>query len=526
LKPVLVASALAVAAFPAHAALVVSQAPTSKVQCASGVCTATAANAVLNIADLKHLLATGDATVASGSKAMDIQFDAELQWTKPSRLTLDAYRGIAVGFAVTSEGTGGVTLTTNDGGSGGDLVFTGKGKVSFWDNSSSLVVNGTAYTLVGSIASLASAVAADPNGAFALAKSFDAAGDGVYKAAPVPGAFAGTFEGLGHTIDKLKLAPSGPAYGLFESIDTAGVVRDVTLANARMAVKPSAGGFLGLLVGTNLGTISRVSVVDGSVTTSGPQALGGLAGENEGTISWCAVSGSVLDSNELALAGGLVGMNSGTIVHARSSAAVQGNWAGGLAYWNYGTITLSSATGAVSANGRRKGHPVIAGFVPNNLGVIDQSFATGAVDAGSGERRLGVFANAAGFVSESSGTITNSYSTGSVTAGVRAFAAGFAGDTDQGGVIRRSYSSGAVLKNGRLGSQAGFVGGTANGHDNYWDTDTSGAATGCGGDCSGVTGLTTAQFQSGLPKGFHPNIWAENPAINNGLPYLIANPPQ
>ena len=25
--------------------------------------------------------------------------------------------------------------------------------------------------------------------------------------------------------------------------------------------------------------------------------------------------------------------------------------------------------------------------------------------------------------------------------------------------------------------------------------------------------------------GFDPNIWAENPKINNGFPYLIANPP-
>jgi hypothetical protein len=29
-----------------------------------------------------------------------------------------------------------------------------------------------------------------------------------------------------------------------------------------------------------------------------------------------------------------------------------------------------------------------------------------------------------------------------------------------------------------------------------------------------------------LPEGFDPTIWAENPSINNGFPYLIANPPQ
>jgi hypothetical protein len=39
---------------------------------------------------------------------------------------------------------------------------------------------------------------------------------------------------------------------------------------------------------------------------------------------------------------------------------------------------------------------------------------------------------------------------------------------------------------------------------------------------SGITGLTTTQFQSGLPSGFDSSIWAESASINEGLPYLIA----
>jgi hypothetical protein len=45
------------------------------------------------------------------------------------------------------------------------------------------------------------------------------------------------------------------------------------------------------------------------------------------------------------------------------------------------------------------------------------------------------------------------------------------------------------------------------------------------GSPAGVTGLTAEQLQAGLPTGFSPKIWAENPKINGGLPYLIANPP-
>jgi hypothetical protein len=40
-----------------------------------------------------------------------------------------------------------------------------------------------------------------------------------------------------------------------------------------------------------------------------------------------------------------------------------------------------------------------------------------------------------------------------------------------------------------------------------------------------VTGLTSQQLKSGLPAGFDPCIWAEDKKINNGFPYLIANPP-
>ena len=42
---------------------------------------------------------------------------------------------------VTAEGTGGMTITFNDGGTGGDFLFTGKGRVAFWDTSSSLVMS-------------------------------------------------------------------------------------------------------------------------------------------------------------------------------------------------------------------------------------------------------------------------------------------------------------------------------------------------------------------------------------------------
>ncbi|HEX4160261.1 MAG TPA: hypothetical protein VHY79_17485 [Rhizomicrobium sp.] len=61
----------------------------------------------------------------------------------------------------------------------------------------------------------------------------------------------------------------------------------------------------------------------------------------------------------------------------------------------------------------------------------------------------------------------------------------------------------------------------------YWDTTTSGTDEGTGeGNVSGIDGVTTKQLKSGLPAGFDPSMWGENPNINNGLPYLLANPPK
>ena len=64
----------------------------------------------------------------------------------------------------------------------------------------------------------------------------------------------------------------------------------------------------------------------------------------------------------------------------------------------------------------------------------------------------------------------------------------------------------------------------------YWDLDTSGISDphkGAGNvaDDEGITGLTTEQFQAGLPSGFTSLIWAQKAARNSGYPYLIANPP-
>ncbi len=128
------------------------------------------------------------------------------------------------------------------------------------------------------------------------------------------------------------------------------------------------------------------------------------------------------------------------------------------------------------------------------------------------------------------GGITNSYAVGNVS-NATLYGGGLVGESGNrgpGASIGESYATGTV-SGAKVG---GFLGYNSDGKgDNltsdYWDTTTSGLTQGVGrGISTGVTGLTTTQLQSGLPAGFDPSVWAENPSINGGLPYLIANPPR
>src|SRR3954463_10013090 len=89
-----------------HADLSISNKPTQNMSCEAGVCTATAPKAVLNVADLPSMLASGDVAVKTGSIAKDIDIDQPLTWSSTSRLTLDAQQSIIVNDLVTLAGSG------------------------------------------------------------------------------------------------------------------------------------------------------------------------------------------------------------------------------------------------------------------------------------------------------------------------------------------------------------------------------------------------------------------------------------
>ena len=251
----------------AHADVTISTAATQNMSCSNGVCAPTASNAVLNVSDLENLLVSGNVEVTtsgSGVQAENIDVTGAFGWSNGSALSLDAYQSIAFSNAVSVTGEGGLSLTTNDGGSNGTLTFGQTGSASFQSLSSVLTIDKVAYTLVNSIAGLASAIAANPAGNFALAASYDASQDGTYKDSPIPTTLTGTVEGLGNTISNLSINhPSeskraSPDVGLLSVTRSSASVVSVRMSGFDIKAHPNkkAGVVVGSLVGVSQGLLS------------------------------------------------------------------------------------------------------------------------------------------------------------------------------------------------------------------------------------------------------------------------------
>lgn len=526
-RALLLGTAVLICSSAAHAAVTISDKPTSNMNCTGGVCSPTAKKANLNVTDLANMLASGDTKVVADTAARDIDFKAPLSWTSTSRLTLDSYRSIVFQQPVTVAGSGGMTIATNDGGSDGDFWFEKKGHIEFWDLQSVLTVNGSDYTLLNSPGQLSGDITANPYGLYALAASYSAKKDGTYSHSPISASFSGSFEGLGNTISDLKIDSSDSQVGFFGNLDCCnGVVRDLNLTHVTIKADGKMAA-IGGLAGSDGGIgIERVNV-SVKIATPHAEVAGGIVGSHEGFMSHCSSSGSVIASRG---AGGLAGYASyGPISESHSTASVEvtdssigdaGGLVGNMSGYNdtHG-IFYSYATGTVV------GSRDVGGLVGASTASISHSFATGNVMGGD-NAAVGGLVGSEGYVGGNS--ITAAYATGSVETGQNGEAGGLIGLT--GNLpISQSYSTGSVQSSSYWAG--GFVGINPGGEgifaDDYWDIDTSGMSHGEGGgdDIPGVIGLTDAQLKSALPDGFDPKVWGQNPDINNGYPYLLANPP-
>lgn len=146
-----------------------------------------------------------------------------------------------------------------------------------------------------------------------------------------------------------------------------------------------------------------------------------------------------------------------------------------------------------------------------NHGTVSQSYSTADVTSVSGAIIGGL-----GGSNDTGGLIVNCYARGNLTT-TSAYTGGLVGNND-GATVTNSYATGAVPDDS---SNHGLVSGSISTINNsFWDTETSGITEAI----TGATGLTTAtakQQSTYEDAGWDFDaIWALNPSINDGYPYL------
>ncbi len=287
--------------------------------------------------------------------------------------------------------------------------------------------------------------------------------------------------------------------GLVGYNEDAEIIRSYATGNVTGGDNSAIGG----LTGYNDDSIYR-SYASGNVTGSDSSYIGGLAGVNDinGESEQSYATGDVSEvetSGNNAYAGGLVGQNLGGIVSSYATGGVSGSYdVGGLVGENDGLVYQSFAIGNVIGIGEGTW---VGGLAGENSGGIEQSFATGSVTGDDGDYAGGLVGG-----NNASGVIDQTYAMGAVRVGASdpannnlAAAGGLVGYND--GAIGESYSTGMVSSSDPSVPLGGLVGWNDTAgiiSDGYWDTDTSGLAAGVDqDDGSGtvVTGVATADLQ-------------------------------
>ncbi|WP_202352849.1 MBG domain-containing protein [Mesorhizobium sp. 113-1-2] len=395
----------------------------------TGGFTASSNDSVINVTTLQNQLALANVTISTGSggaQAGDITIAAPISWSA-NTLTLSAYHSIVFNAGATIGGVGGLSLVTNNGGSGGITSYALGAKITFTgtQGAQALSINGQSYTLIYDINQL-QAINSGLNGRYALANDIEASStyswnnlmgftalgtDGNTNIQNGGNGFNGTFDGLGHIINQIWVRQIPANYvGLFGYVGGSGVVRNVGLVDSY---------------------------------TSGSYDTGAIAGLNKGTISGVWASGYL---EGVSGSGGLVGTNYGTITRSFSTVAVQSrdsNNVGGIAGYNSGTISQVYASGSV-LGGDKTG-----GLVGLNLGSLSDGYSTGAVNGTMGATGIG------GSVGFSWGTVTNVYfdtTTSGTTIGV--------GSGGTPGVTSTGLTTAQLQSGGATALSAAFGGGT------------------------------------------------------------------
>lgn len=263
--------------------------------------------------------------------------------------------------------------------------------------------------------------------------------------------FAGTFNGNGKTITGINISTSDGIAGLFGRVDTAGVIKNVTLDKIEIQ---SSGSWVGGLAGWCLGNIENCHV-KGNIQNQS-KMTGGIAGKAT-NVTGCTFSGTVIGLN--GCVGGIVGQIDGAlsnsfsdaiVIATSTSSAIEscGGIVGAL-YTESASATHCYFAGTATTSGA---NPLYLGGIVGDCykGNISQCYNVGTV-AGSGAQ--GATGGIAGYMI---GTLTDCYNSGRVTQSACRSVGGIAGGVNDNrhimtgelvahSIIRNCYTVGTVV---------------------------------------------------------------------------------
>lgn len=456
---------------------------------------------------------------ATGSGNVNVN-DA-VAWSANTALTLTASNNVNVNSTISATGAF-ASLVINPNTANGSEVASGTGVFNLGagatinlpnvapTSSTALVIAGTPYTVLNTLGFAGSTsgtdlqgISGNVSGHYALGSNIDASatsswnsGAGFTPIGTSSAPFAGTFDGLGHSIGNLTInLPTTNYVGLFANTGSASIVRNVGLVGGSV----TGANYVGALVGNNYGGAISNTYSTGRVT--GASYVGGLVGYTfRGSIDTSYTSGAVSGSTNV---GGLIGYDHGSVTNSYATGAVSGTTdVGGLAgylYGNYqviGTVSNSYATGNVSGSSNVGG---LVGAVGGTYGGSASGSATGNVTGGSSVGGLvGAVGGGGninfGFAGSAGGTASGNVSGGVDVGGLVGSNGGSVSGTASGNVSGLSAVGGLIGSNGggwsgnyRTAGTLGAASGTASG--NVSGTSDVGGLVGINGGASGFYGL-------------------------------------
>ena len=331
---------------------------------------------------------------------------------------------------------------------------------------------------------------------FALKNDINASdiGNG-YEAIGGTTGYNGTFDGRGNRI--IGLTVSGENAGIFSTVGTNGVVKDVNIYSGTFTGSDNAGA----VAGKNNGRIEGIVTFGNTVTATGDNGnasnAGGIVGvNNSGTFANNAndgeltggiydveSTGSVIAGSSDAVAGGLVGTNDGGLANSFSDSAVTvgTNVTGGTSAGLGGVVGVNTEKGNVQyvdslgvTNGGATNSSNIGGIIGTNNGNMysgyNESIVSGANNVGGiigtnaeGKKVENVVNatgvegkdNVGGLVGVNSGSVTNGRNNGTIT-GVK-YVGGMVGSNEADATLKNlvNDSSAAITGEQYVGGIAG-----------------------------------------------------------------------